>query len=250
MTPVSLIARKEAGELMLSLRGLSWLLALTIVLSAFATLLISDAELSLLDNAEVVYDMLGIATGLGCLLALVVGVESVAGERERGSLVSLLIAPVSREEILLGKLGGIAIAWAAMYALTLPYLWAVGSTGQHLARGLLALAVLGTPVVVTFGLFGLALGARLKIARSGILTGLIVLILAASPLLIGPSLRQSAVGRAFDLINPVSAALNAYDALIVDGEPISTQWSFLATALVWLGLTFWWAIGAMRRLVP
>src|SRR5262249_56185842 len=56
MNPILLIAGKDTGELLLSLRGLAWLLATTVVLSAFGLLLVGDTELSLLDNAQVVYD--------------------------------------------------------------------------------------------------------------------------------------------------------------------------------------------------
>src|ERR1700680_5215158 len=114
MSPAILIARKEAGELLLSQRGLAWLMAMAIALSGFALLLVSNTELSLLDNAQVVYDMVGIVGALGALLAIVLGVDATGGERERGSLVPLLLVPASRGGVLLGKLGGIAGAWGGM----------------------------------------------------------------------------------------------------------------------------------------
>lgn len=247
MSPAFLIARKEAGELLLSLRGLAWLLAATSALSVFGLLLVSNTELSLLDNAQVIYDMAGIVTALGSLLALVVGLDTVAGERERGSLISLLLTPAVRDALLAGKLGGIAVAWAAMYALALPYLWAVGSTGQNLWQAMAVLALLGSPVVLGFGFFGMGLGARLSSARAGLLTGLIALVVSASPLLLGPSLRQSAVGRAFDTVNPFSAAVNAYDAVIIDSRSILSQWAHIAVAAVWLVLALWLARSGFRR---
>jgi ABC-type Na+ efflux pump permease subunit len=247
MSPATLITRKEAGDLLLSLRGLAWLLAVAIVLSAFGLLLVSNTELSLLDNAQVVYDMVAIVTALGSLLALVIGIDTVAGERERGSLVPLLLTPVSRDAILTGKLGGIAIVWAVMYALALPYLWAVGSTGQNLALGMFILALLGTPVVLGFGFLGMALGAGLGSTRSALLAGLIALLLSASPVLLGPSLRQAAIGQVFDAINPFSAAVNAYDAVIIDSQAIVGQASHLAVALVWLGLTLWLSRASFQR---
>jgi ABC-type transport system involved in multi-copper enzyme maturation permease subunit len=243
-----LIARKEAGELLLSPRGLAWLMALAVALSAFALLLVGNTELSLLDNAQVVYDMVAIATAMGGLLALVVGIDGVAGERERGSLVPLLLTPVSRDSILLGKLGGVAIAWAAMYALALPYLWAVGSTGQNLWQGMALLALLGSPVVLGFGFLGMGLGSLLATARGGLLIGLIALVLSASPLLLGPSLRQSTVGRAFDAVNPFSAAVDGYDAVIIDSQTIVAQWPHLAVAAVWLALALWLARSGFRRI--
>jgi hypothetical protein len=65
------IARKESAELLLSKRGLLWLLVMSIVLSGFALLLISTTEVGLLDNAQVVYDMVGLVISLGALLTLV-----------------------------------------------------------------------------------------------------------------------------------------------------------------------------------
>jgi ABC-type transport system involved in multi-copper enzyme maturation permease subunit len=247
MNATGLIARKEGGDLLLSLRGLAWLLTMTVVLSVFGLLLVGNTELSLLDNAQVVYDMGGIVTALGALLAIVVGTDAVAGERERGTLVSLLLTPASRNSILFGKLGGQAIAWGVMYAIALPYFWAVGSTGQNLADGAVSVALLGTPVVFGFGFLAMGLGARLESARSSLLTGLIVFLLSASPVLLGPSLRQSAVGREFDAVNPFSGALNAYDAVIIDSQTIVAQLPHFAVILVWLSLTLWFAARGFNR---
>ena len=83
MDAVRLIARKEAGEIILNRRGRAWLLAMVSVLSGFSLLLVGSTELSLLDNAQVVYDMSGIIVALGALLAIVVGADAFAGERER-----------------------------------------------------------------------------------------------------------------------------------------------------------------------
>jgi len=245
---VSIIARKEGGELLLSLRGLSWLLLMTVALSAFGLLLVSNTELSLLDNAQVVYDMMGIVTVLGALLTVIVGVDSLAGERERGSLVPLLLTPVSRGTILFGKLGGQALAWAIMFVLAMPYLWAVGSTGQNLLDGMIGLALLGTPVVLGFGFFAMGLGARTGSARASQLIALITLILSASPIVLGPSLRQAAIGKAFDAVNPFSAALNAYDAVVIDSQSLLAQSGHFLIAYAWLALTFWFARSSINAL--
>lgn len=248
MSAGALVARKEAGELLLSPRGLGWLLAVAGALSGFALLLIGSKELSLLDNAQVVYDMLGIVTALGALLAVAAGTDAIAGERERGSLLPLLLAPVSWRGLLLGKIGGQAVAWAAMLAVAVPYLWAVGSTGKNLLGGGMALLLLGTPVVLGFGFLALGLGARLGSARGTLMLCLVALLLSASPLLLGPSLRQSALGVAFDAVNPFSAALNAYDAVVIDGQGALAQWSHGLVALLWLGGTAAFAAAGVRRL--
>lgn len=248
MNAFAIITRKEAGELLLSLRGLSWLTAVTIVLSVFGLLLVGDTELSLLDNAQVVYDMAAIVTALGSLLALVVGIDTIAGERERGSLVPLLMTPASSKAILLGKLGGVAVAWSVMYGLALPYLWAVGSTGQNMADSMVVLVLLGTPVVLGFGFFGMALGSWTGSVRTALLSGLMLLVMLASPVLLGPSLRQSAIGRMFDAVNPFSAAVNAYDAVIIDSQAITVQGVHFLVASAWLIVTLWLARSCFRAI--
>lgn len=248
VNPIRLIAAKEGGELVISGRGAAWLLAVAVVLSVFSLLFVSNTELGLLDNAQVVYDMTGAVTALGALLAVIVGVDAIGGERERNSLVPLLLAPISRMEIVAGKMGGQLIAWAAIFVLAIPYLWAVGSTGQNLLDGILVVALFGTPVVLSFGFFALGLGTRMSRTRGALMTMIIGLIVSASPLLLGPSLRQSAIGRAFDAVNPFSAALNAYDAVIIDSQAIVAQWDRLVVVLVWLVVGAVFAVAAVKRI--
>jgi hypothetical protein len=243
-----IIAGKESGELLLSKHGLLWLLVISLVLSGFTLLLISNTELGLLDNAQVVYDMVGLAISLGALLTLVVGADAIGGEHERGSLVPLLLAPLPASALLLGKLGGQLIAWAAMLGIALPYLWAVGSTGQNLAAGMACLIVLGTPVVLTFGCLGVALGSRLLSARSALTIGLVLLILTASPTIIGPGLRRTGIGVAFDCVNPFSLVLNAVDGVVIDSEPLFAQTVPFAVALAWMLIALWYARRSILRL--
>jgi ABC-type transport system involved in multi-copper enzyme maturation permease subunit len=248
MSPVVVLARKEAGELVLSPRGIAWLLAMAAALSVFALLLVGNTELSLLDNAQVVYDMAGIVTALGALLAVVVGNDSIAGERERGSLMALLLTPISRAGLVTGKMGGLVIAWVLMFLIAVPYLWAVGSTGQNLVAAILGVALFGTPVVLSFGLFAMGLAARLGSSRSSLIATLIALLVSGSPLVLGPSLRQSAIGRMFDAINPFSGAVNAFDSVIIDSQPIAAQAGRLGLTIVWLALATWFAYSGVRRL--
>jgi len=241
MNPISLIARKESGELLGSGRGLGWLLALSVILSVLALLLVSNTELNLLDNAQVVYMVMGTITALGGLLALVLGSDAIAGEKERGTLIPLLLTPLTTTQMVLGKMGGQVVAWGLMYALSLPYLWAVGSSGQNLVQAIAYLALFGTPVVLGFGFYAIGLSARFGNVRTALLAALITLMLLASPLLIGPSLRQSTLGKLFDMVNPFSAALNTFDSVVIDSQPFSMQLGRFSVTLIWLALTWWFA---------
>lgn len=248
MNPAWWIARKESGEILVNGRGLAWLFALTVIMSVLSLLLVSNTELSLLDNAQVVYMVMGTITALGALFAVVLGADAVAGERERGSLMPLLLTSVTPSEIVSGKMDGQAAGWTVMYLLGLPYLWAVGSSGQNLLQAIAYLALFGTLTVLGFGFFALVLSARFKSVRTALLTSLITWMLLASPLLLGPSLRQSTVGKGFDAANPFSASLNAFDSVVIDSRPFAMQTGRLAVALAWLVLTAWYAVHSVRKM--
>jgi len=238
MNAIRLIAGKERKALLQNQRGLVWLLCFSAVLSAFALLLISNKELSLLDNAQVVYMMAGAVTAAGAVIAVILGSDSFAGEGERGTLVPLLTAPVKSTELLLGKALGLLTAWGVMYALALPYLWAVGMGGQNLLKAIVYLGLFGTPAALGFGYLAMALSARTGSVMSSLLSTLTILMLAGSPLLIGPGLRNSSIGIALDAVNPFAGALNTYDAVIIDSAPFISQIPHLLLVLTWLGLTF------------
>lgn len=246
--PVVALFNKEAQEILTNPRGRLWLLVLTSALSVYALLLVSNTELSLLDNAQVVYIMLSIVTALGALLAILTGVDTIAGEHERGALTPLLLTPLSRPEVVTGKLGGPVSAWAAMVLVSIPYLWAVGSTGQNLGLGVAALLLFGTPIALGFGFMAMGLGARWRSSRLALSVSLILFAVSASPLLLGPSLRRSAIGQMFDAINPISGAYNAYDALVIDSQTMTAQGLHALPVIGFALLAAWFAVAQLKRL--
>lgn len=108
---IVLVARKEVRD---ALRN-RWFLLYAV---AFALLAVALSQLSLGDAGTAGFAGFGrTAAGLVNLVLLVVplmgltlGAQSLAGERERGTLATLLAQPVTRSEVLLGKFGGLALA--------------------------------------------------------------------------------------------------------------------------------------------
>jgi ABC-type transport system involved in multi-copper enzyme maturation permease subunit len=234
MKATRLIAQKEIAQMLYSQRGLVWLLIFSGLLSAFSLLLVSNVELSLLDNAQVVYMMAGTVMAAGALLASVLGSDAYAGEKERGTLVPLLCAPIDSNSLLAGKILGLLAAWGVMFLTSIPYLWSVGADGQNLIAALFYLALFGTPVVLGFGYLAMALSARTGSVMTSLLLTVTLLMLSASPLLIGPGLRRTVVGQVLDAINPFAGALNTFDSVIIDSEPFSVQLPRLLLVLAWL----------------
>ncbi len=228
------VARKESLQMLLCQRSMAGWLTFSGLLSTFSLLLVSNTELSLLDNAQVVYMMSGTVLTAGALVAAILGSDAYAGEKERGTLVPLLCAPVTPGALLTGKATGMLASWGVMFMTSVPYLWAVGASGQNLGSALFTLALFGTPVVLGFGFLAMALSARTGSVMTSLLATVTLLMLAASPLILGPGLRGTAVGRMLDTINPVAGALNTFDSVIIDSDPFAAQTARLVLVAGWL----------------
>jgi len=242
------LIKKECIEEISSSRGAALYLAGCGVLSVFSLLLVSNTELSLLDNAQAVYMMSAIIIALALLITVIRGSDGFAGERERETLEILLITPVSPAEVAIAKLMGQIFSWLVVFVLSIPYLWAVGSTGQNLISALIYLLIAGTLLVVIFGGFWLALSARMKTFKGALSIGLTAFLLSGSPILLGPSLRQSTVGRFIDLINPFADALNMLDSVVVDSLGVLFQIIPLAI-LAFYAIAAIWVLSMMTRRV-
>jgi ABC-type transport system involved in multi-copper enzyme maturation permease subunit len=242
------LIKRECREDFLAARGPVFLVTATLVLSVFAVLLVSNTELSLLDNAQALYMMAGVVMALAGLVAVIRGSDGFAGERERETLEPLLLAPINGHRLAAAKLGGLLFFWLMLLVLAIPYLWAVGSTGQNLLPAIHYLFITGTLVVFICGGATLALSAKMKSFKGVLSLGLTIFLLLASPVILGPSLRQSAAGRILDLINPLAAALNTLDSVIIDSQ----GWAWQLPRLMIMGgyalAVLWCLYAATRRI--
>jgi len=105
------------------------------------------------------------------LMALVAGAGSIAGERERGTLLYLLAQPVSRTQVLLGKYVGLGLALSCSLCIgfglsALVLAWRAGGVGAG------AYAVL-VGFTCALALSMLAIGMLISVLsrRSGVATG-------------------------------------------------------------------------------
>lgn len=250
MNPLQPLIRREFLEDFMAARGAVIMVVAVTVLSVFSVLLVSNTELSLLDNAEAVYMMASIIIALAALLAVIRGSDGFAGERERETLEALLLAPINGNQVSLAKLLGIVFSWLALYILAIPYIWAVGSTGQNLLATLLYLFITGTLVVFIFGGLALALSARMQSSKGVLLLNMMILILMGSPVILGSSLRQSSVGRVLDMINPMAVALNTLDSVIIDSQGLSYQLVRMSVLVLYFLAVMFSLRSATRSIAP
>ena len=242
------LMKKECAEDILSFRSLLLFLFASVLMSIFAFLLISNKELSLLDNAHAIYMMIGIVLVLSSLIIIIQGSDSIAGERDRETLEVLLLSPIGSKGLILAKLGKIMISWLFLYVLAIPYLWAVGSTGQNLWPAIYILFITGTLLTLILSGISLIISAEMSTLKGALFISMVIFLLLVSPTVLGSSLRQTMVGRVFDFINPFMDALNSIDSVIIDSEKLNVQSYRLGIMVLYTIVIQGFLFGGLRRI--
>jgi ABC-2 type transport system permease protein len=134
------VAEQELRDLWLGGRGLALTFAYSLLLSVITYLTATNSVLNFLEQREAVNLTLQIGVAFGALLVLLTTADALSGERERGSLESLLLAPVQRADLVAGKGMAALSIWLVAFVVSIPYLWflarGVGIVGVALAGGL------------------------------------------------------------------------------------------------------------------
>jgi len=226
------VAEQESRDLWTSGRGLILLFLFSVLLSGVTYLTSTNQALNFLEQRESVNLVLQLAVAVGVLVTLVVSADGISGERERGTLESLLVTPVSRRSIIAGKLVAALTMWFATLVITIPYVWVlarrVGILGQALTLGLLV----GTLVALGLGSVGLLISGMCNTNKTSIAASIFLLLILFAPTQLPSGLPQ---GWFFDVLlraNPVASALAYISSMLVEGHGWTEDLSFLITPLL------------------
>ena len=199
-------AGQELRDLWLGGRGLLLAFAFSVLLSVIAYLAATNQALNFLEQREAVNLTLQVAVAVGALLALLVAADAISGERERGTLESLLLTPASRGGLAAGKLLAALSLWLAAFVVTVPYVWFLGPRRRRRRRRGGAGCVVGTLLAVVLGALGIVVSA-LRAARtaSASRSACSSLLALFAPTQLPAGAQQGWAGELLLRVNPVTA---------------------------------------------
>jgi ABC-2 type transport system permease protein len=226
------VAVHECRDLWLRGRGPVLLFGFSALLSVVTYLAATNRALNFLERREAVNLAVQTAVAVGALVSLVLGADGISGERERGTLESLLLAPVSRRSIVAGKLLAAASWWPAAFAVTVPYIWVLGRgvsvTGPALALGCLV----GALLVLALSAVGLLISAVSASNKLSLAVAFLLLLALFAPTQLPGGLPQGWFGDVLEAANPVGAGLRYLSAVLVTGHAWSRDLGYLISPVV------------------
>src|SRR5688572_30726040 len=230
--PWRTVAGQELRDLWLGGRGLLLLLAFSVLISVITYLGATSEGINFLEKRETVNLTLQVAVIFGALLALLVAADSISGERERGTLESLLLTPVPRRHLASGKLLAALSLWFAALIVAVPYVWFlgrdVGAVDEALAAGLLV----GTLVAVSLTAFGIIVSVLAGTNRLSLSVSLFVLLALFAPTLLPAGAKQGWAGELLLRVNPMTAAEHYMRNVVINQYEWTKELSWLTSPIV------------------
>src|SRR5215218_5501217 len=206
----------------------------SIVLSFMSYLLATNKELSLTPPKEMVYFILQITLAVGLLISLIIGANAISGERENGTIESLLVTPVSRRQIILGKFLAALSPWPFILAISTVYIALLAPSAQTFWLALLLVSILGSVLVIISAGFGLLVSIYSNSNRSSLSVSLVVLLLSVVETQLPSGGQTGNIGYLFKRINPIESTFQVTEKVLVNNRTITEMNNPLGSQGFWL----------------
>src|SRR3954471_3054263 len=230
-----IVATQELKDLWLAGRGLPLMLGYSVMLSLTTYLVASNQALNFLEQREAVSLTVQVAVSVAGLLVIITTADALSGERERGTLETLLVTPMPRWSLSAGKLLAAMSLWLAAYAVSLPYVWYLGRGTGVLSKALTSGLVVGLLLAAFLCGLGLAISTVARSNRLALSVSLFVLLAVFVPTQLPTSTRNSSFADVLLRVDPITAGLHYLSQLVVQnrsfGTDITWMWSPFALGL-------------------
>nr|WP_052479031.1 ABC transporter permease [Kibdelosporangium sp. MJ126-NF4]CEL21709.1 protein of unknown function DUF95 transmembrane [Kibdelosporangium sp. MJ126-NF4]CTQ92490.1 protein of unknown function DUF95 transmembrane [Kibdelosporangium sp. MJ126-NF4] len=226
------IAWQESRDLWVSGRGPMLVFAFSVLLSVITYLAATNQVLDYLTQRDAVDLVLQVVVAVGALMTLVVSADGISGERERGTLESLLLAPVSPRQIVIGKLLAALTLWFAAFVVGVPYMLLLGRSVSIAGVAVLLGLVIGTLLAFALTVLGLLVSGNSGSNKMSLSVSLFLLLALYALTQLPTGSNHSWIAEVLVRINPVGSSLHYVSGLLVDGYGWTTELSYLASPVL------------------
>jgi len=247
MNTIKTIWFKEIKEELYTWKSMVWLVVTALIFSFTSYLLLTNKELSLLDQTELLFLLSQIIIGVGLLVVTIDASSIITSEFEKETAESLFLSPIKIKDFILGKFLASFTLWIFIFIIAIPYI-IVCSAGSNLVFPFLGYVFLfGSLGVASFIFLNFAISLLYRSAKNTLSTSLIVLLLLAIPAFFSSTFKNNPLGSGLSKINPIDNIFSSLDNVLVDYKiRIIENWQFLLAVLIFFVLMLLFLIYAVR----
>jgi ABC-2 type transport system permease protein len=227
-----LVFRREVIDLWTGGRVLTLLILFTAIMSVTSILRQLESNLSLIPPVEMVFLTMLSAISFGLFVGLVVGADSVSGERERATLEPLLLTPAKPRQIVIGKFLAAMSPWPVTLLLAVPYVVVLSQGDEGVPRALLLGALVGGLLAITFTGFGMLVSIWSGSNRVSLFASLLVYLVFLIPTQFPGAAQKGDLGYLIQQLNPLQASSEFLEKVVVNNRSVSEKMPYLMAAIV------------------
>lgn len=233
-----LIFTRELADLWIGGKAFNLILIYSVILGVMVYVFSFNSELSLIPPKEMVYETLKNAMAVSLFIALVIGADSLSGERERATLESLLLTPTRRRQIVIGKfLAGIS-AWPAAYLVAIPFMKVLSQGDEVLVPAIVWGFITGTTLVMGYTALGMLVSFWSSSNKVSYFVSLGIYVLFLVPAQLPGRAQTGAAGQFLQWVNPLAATNHFLSKFLVNYRTLAEFWTWLISPVVFTVLIF------------
>lgn len=221
----------ELRRLWLGWRGPLLLLAFSIFLGVYIVLLAVDPEINVLSQRKMIDLTIQTTVLVGIIVVLLLGADSFSGERDHRTLESLLLTPVPRGQVAIGKLLAILSLWLGMIPIAVPYITLVAKGTDVVIESLLLLIISGTFIVWLSAGVGVLVSGLSPTNLVSFAVSFVVMLILAAPIQLPGSVQDLRFVHWFIVMDPITAAAK-YQSAVIGGEPWTSGLGLLMSPVI------------------
>jgi hypothetical protein len=245
-----LVLIRELTDLWVGGKALVLVFIYTIFLSVITYVIASNSELSLIPPKEMVYETIKNVMAVSLFIGLIIGADSLSGERERNTLESLLLTPASRRQIVIGKFLAAVTFWPAAFVIAIPTFNLLSQGDEIFGQGLFWGGLLGTVMVFAYVGLGMLVSYWSNSNKTSYFVSLGIYILFLVPAQLPGTAQTGVMGQFLQWVNPIAAVNHFLSKILVNNIKFSEFWTWLEAPFAFcaliLGTLFLYAAPGLR----
>jgi ABC-type Na+ efflux pump permease subunit len=227
---------RELSDLWIGGKALYLILAYSIFLGFQAYSQVKTGESDMIPPKEMVFATLQIVFYTGGLIGLIIGADSISGERERGTLEALLLTPVSRRQIIIGKLLAGLSPWPIALLLAIPFLKILSQDDPVFGQALYWGGIVGTLLAIGFTGLGMLVSFWSNSNKVSFFVSLGIYLIVLLPTTWPGRAVRGSVAKFFQRMNPLEGTNELLEKILVNNRPFSQYTVWFRTPEVFAAL--------------
>ncbi|MCA9936686.1 MAG: ABC transporter permease subunit, partial [Anaerolineales bacterium] len=233
-----IVAKKELADMWMGGRAMILMILFSVLLGIVSFLLATNSEMKLLPPLEMLFMTIQNTIAVGLFVGMLIGADSISGERERASLEGLLLVPTSRRQIVAGKFIAALSPWPVALLLATVHLSILAPNPAAFKLALLLGGAMGSLLVISFTGFGVLLSLWSDSNRTSLFVSLFISIMFLIPTQFPGTAQTGFMGQLVKRINPMESVNHFVEKLLVNNRTFAEMASWTAAPILFAIIVF------------